>query len=502
MRSVADTLTHDLVHHLPASAVAQRPDAPAVTDAHGTWTYAELDARSAAFATWLGERGVARGDRVLSRIGNVREFVAMLFGTLRHGAVFVPIGAGMKAYHLNAVLEDCAPALVVAAETDGGVPPGPHVHMLEKLWPEVEEIALGGPEEPEPARPEVSPDELGLLIYTSGSTAAPKGVMSPHRAITFAAAAIAERLRYRSGDVVLTAIPLSFDYGLYQVFLSVQAGAHLVLSGPDEHVRLPALMRAHGATVVPVVPSLAEMLIRLVGRGSAEPPAVRLFTNTGAALTPPLAARLRAAFPTASIALMYGTTECKRTTIMEPDGDLDRPHALGRPLTGTRVTILGEDGRPVPAGETGEIVVSGPHVMDGYWNAPELTAERFRRDPETGERRLHSGDYGRLDADGHLYFEGRRDDLFKRRGVRMSCQEIEAAAVDVPGVEAAAVLPPADGHDLTVFAVTGLPAADVLAGLAERLEDAKVPADCRPVAGLPLTPNGKTDKRRLTELLG
>jgi acyl-CoA synthetase (AMP-forming)/AMP-acid ligase II len=250
-----------------------------------------------------------------------------------------------------------------------------------------------------------------------------------------------------------------------------------------------------------VVPSLAGMLVRLASRAAQPVGSVRLFTNTGAALSAPLIADLRRTFPAAQVVPMFGTTECKRITILEPDGDLTRPGSVGRGLPGTVVLVVGPDGRALAPGETGEIVTRGPHVMAGYWRAPELTAERFRRDPGSGEVTLHTGDYGTLDADGYLYFQGRRDDLFKRRGVRTSAAEIEAAALDVGGVSAAAALPPDAGRDLTLFAVADMPPGDVLQEIAKRLESAKVPADCHVLPELPLTANGKTDKRRLSAIL-
>jgi len=223
-----------------------------------------------------------------------------------------------------------------------------------------------------------------------------------------------------------------------------------VLTKPAGHVRLISTIHERGVTVIPVVPSLAELLVRLAARHPAVLP-VRLFTNTGAALTAPMIASLRARFPHASVVPMFGITECKRVSIAEYDGDLLRPGAVGRPLDGTELLITGDDGRPLAAGQVGEIVVRGPHVMSGYWRAPQLTAQRFRRDPVTGVMSLHTGDYGRLDADGYLYFEGRRDDMFKRSGLRVSALEIEAAACDVPGVRAAAVLPPAGTRDAVLF---------------------------------------------------
>ncbi len=163
--------------------------------------------------------------------------------------------------------------------------------------------------------------------------------------------------------------------------------------------------------------------------------------------------------------------------------------------------VLDPEGRPVPTGEVGEIVAAGPHVMGGYWRNPEVTARTFRPDPETGEPRLHTGDYGSLDADGYLYFEGRRDDMFKRKGFRMSTLEIESAAMDIPGVRAAAALPPNDRHDLALFVEGDLDAQTVTDELMLRLDHTRIPAVCRVLAEFPFTLHGKNARQELEALL-
>ncbi|MFI5979405.1 class I adenylate-forming enzyme family protein [Streptomyces sp. NPDC051555] len=498
-----------LVVDLLDAAAAARPGASAVRDAAGAWTYAELAAASRTVAARLRDgSGVVPGDRVVLRLGNRREFVALYYGVLRAGAVAVPLNPELKAFVLSGVLTDAAPAVVVLdpAETE---PVRAAVAACGARTATPDELLRGPAAEAGPGagagagtarapdgRPPV--DAIAQLIYTSGSTSAPKGVVCTHRQVVFAARAIARRLGYGPRDVVLAALPLSFDYGLYQLLLAAIGGSEVVLADAAAPVRVLTLLRTHRATVVPVVPSLAEMLCRLAARG-APPEHVRLFTNTGAALAGSTIEALRSGFPGAAVVAMYGITECKRVTIAEPDVDRERPGSVGLPLDGTTVEVLDGRGRPLPPGEVGEIVVGGPHVMTGYWNAPAPTAGRYRPDPHTGRTRLHTGDHGRLDADGHLYISGRVDDQFKRRGVRMSTTEIEAAALDVPGVRAAAALPPRDGLDLrlVVTGADGLTARRVIEGLEERLEAAKVPADCRVVARLPLTPNGKTDRKAL-----
>lgn len=489
------------LHELLDAAATAAPRAMAVRDAEDSWTYARLARLSHAFGDWLAERGVCAGDRVLVQCPNRREMAAMLFGCSRRGAVFVPVNPGMKPFHLRSVLADCEPRIALVGYGMGASvrqlcgTDGIEVHELQGIWPDVEDRPA-----PVTGGNTTADGETALLIYTSGSTAAPKAIICPHAQMVFAATAIQSVLGYRHDDIVFGRLPLSFDYGLYQFLLACLARAEVFLPGGESDVTLLRQVRDSGATVVPVVPSMAAVLTTLAGRAPG-PNAVRLFTNTGAALPQASIDLLRARFPGARVARMFGISECKRVAIMAPAAESDRPGSVGRPLPGTEVAIVDEAGRPRPAGQTGEIVVRGPHVMAGYWRAPELTARTFRRDDRTGRVSLHTGDYGHLDEDGYLYFEGRRDDMFKHRGARVSTLEIEAAALDIPGVRGAVVVPPADGEELAICVATDLSPHLVLRELSQRLETAKVPSRCHVVAEIPLTLNGKSERKQLAELV-
>ncbi|MEU0383204.1 class I adenylate-forming enzyme family protein [Streptomyces chartreusis] len=514
----ADDFAAERLHTLLDTAAAAWPDAPAVRDAGGRWTFAGLAERSRAAAHWLARRGFRPGDRLLVATRPGREAAALLFGCSRARVVFVPVSPQARPAQWRNVLDDCVPRGVLTDEASTAVPlnnGGTVALGLERLREELDEeqaaatdperAAPTGPGQAGPAVPERmgaggAPRDPALLLYTSGTTAAPKGVVCPHSQVVFAARAIARTLAHRPDDVVFSALPLSFDYGLYQILLTVLAGAELVLAtpGPDLLTRL----RRSRATVVPVVPPLADALADLAERHPV-PSTVRLFTNTGAHLPEATATRLRRAFPGARITLMYGCTECKRVSVGSPDGDLARPGSVGRPLPGTTVRILDEDGAPLPPWRTGQIVVAGPHVAAGYWRAPEETARRFRRDPATGDTWLYTGDHGYLDDDGFLYCRGRRDEIFKLHGVRVSAPEIEAAARRVPGVTDVALLVPAENRPATLFAVTTLTGRQVLRGLLGQLEPRRVPDVCHVVAALPRTSHGKVDKARLAaELRG
>jgi acyl-CoA synthetase (AMP-forming)/AMP-acid ligase II len=486
------------LHDLLDDAAAAAPTAAAIRDHEDGWSYAGLARLSHAFSHWLAVSGVSAGDRVLVQVPNCREMAAMLFGCSRRGAIFVPVNPGMKEFHLRSVLANCEPRIALVGDGTAGMIrrlTEIEVHELHAVWPDVED-GPGGTGDPG----ETGGCDVAVLHYTSGSTAAPKAVVCPHAQMVFAAEAINSMLGYRDDDVVFCRLPLSFDYGLYQILLACLARAEVIVAGIGPDVTVLSQIRQTGSTVVPIVPSLATMLITLAERDPA-PASVRLFTNTGAALPQATIDALRSRFPGARVARMFGTTECKRISIMRPAAELERPGSVGLPLPGTEVVILDGAGGPLPAGQTGEIVVRGPHVMAGYWRAPEITARTFRRDERTGQVWLHTGDYGHLDSGGYLYFDGRRDDMFKHKGTRVSTLEIEAAAMDIPGVRGAVVAPPADGGELEICVATELAPHVVLRELAARLEAAKVPAVCHVVAEIRLTLNGKNERRQVSGLV-
>lgn len=487
-----DRPTSDVVALLDRAA-ERFGERPAVTDAAGRWSWHDLDRASRRVAGALLALGVAPGDRVLTVLPPGREFVAVLFGALRAGAAVVPANGAASQFELTWVLADAEPAVLVSDRPELAAP-------AQRLGTRAVAPAalLDGPAA---APPVVSGDSTALVLYTSGSTGRPKGIVCPHRAVAFAAWAISQRLAYRPDDVVWTRLPLSFDYGLYQVFLCALAGAELVLPKGTASARELVALRAAGATVVPVVPTLAGILARLAAR-DRRPLSVRLFTNTGAALVGRDVERLRTVFPGAAVVCMYGMSECKRITIADPDEDLAHPATVGRALPGTRVWVVDSAGVPLPPGETGEIVAAGPHVMAGYRRAEEQSTQRFRPAPDGNGPAVFTGDHGRLDADGRLYFAGRADDLFKRRGWRMTTQELEHAMLDIPGVRAAAAVPPAPDGTLTVWSVTDLSPDTVLRGLTERLGAARTPDHCVVVADLPRTPHGKIDRAALAAPAG
>ncbi|NJQ01906.1 class I adenylate-forming enzyme family protein [Streptomyces zingiberis] len=489
-----------LLHSLLDEAAEATPGRTALETATDSVTYGALATASRNAAHLLRTAGVRRGDRVVISSPDAITVTVAVHAASRAGAMFSVLHEQVRERPLEHVLTDCEPAVLVT--DDPGVSATATAHGVRVLGSREVREAPGPREGAGPSLPAPLAVDAVCLIYTSGTTSLPKAVVCTHQQMLFAVHAIQDRLAYRADDVVYSPLPLSFDYGLYQVFLTFLAGARLRAGSVAETG--PPLLRSletSGATVLASVPSVSDRLAWLVRRARNRP-RLRLLTNTGAALADTTIATLREAMPTLSVQLMYGLTECKRATIMPPDGDLRRPGSSGTALPGTEVFTIGDDGARLGPGEIGQFVVRGPHVMAGYWRRPELTAERFHlREGLFPE--LRTGDYGRLDEDGYLYFSGRRDDLYKERGFRVSATEVEAAARRVEGVASAAVLPPGPENGGTaVLAVVGdLAPSEVLDRMRGLIEEYKIPRRCVPVPELPVNTNGKTDRRALTALI-
>jgi amino acid adenylation domain-containing protein len=493
--AMAPALLHDL---LDATARLS-PAEPAVRLRGGTLTYGELQSASRRAADWLSGRGVGRGDRVVIAASTHAVHAPLVYGCSRAGAVFVVLHEQIREHGLIHVLDDAEPTLLITddplAQAVGAARGIPTVSCADAE----RQIAASSPVCA--AGTTLSVDPV-CLIYTSGSTGMPKAVVSTHAQVLFATQAIQSRLGYRRGDIVFGILPLSFDYGLYQLFIATAGGACVHLgTAEDAGPALLTSLRQSGATVLASVPSIAKSLATLLERSSGGVLPLRLLTNTGAAMPQRTLDVLRERLPDMRIQLMFGLTECKRVSITEPDEDVLHPGSCGRPLPDTEVLVLNEDGGRVPPGTVGELVIRGPHVMAGYWRRPEMTAARFRRRDGLFPQ-LHTGDYGWLDEEGRLYFSGRRDDIYKSRGFRVSATEVEAAVLRLAGVSAAAVLPPTTDRPTPVlFSVAAFTSADLLKRLREEIEPYKVPAWCIVLDALPLNANGKTDKVALAALV-
>jgi acyl-CoA synthetase (AMP-forming)/AMP-acid ligase II len=367
---------------------------------------------------------------------------------------------------------------------------------------------LIGAADAEPRDPGTIPLDLAALIYTSGSTGNPKGVMMTHANTVFTAGSLSEYLRLGPEHRILNVLPLAFDYGLYQLFMSVRMRATLVL---ERSFVYPAQVLKRAAeeevTVFPGVPTVFATLVSMHEREPLLLPSVERVTNTAAALPPSFHDPLRDIFPNALIFRMYGLTECKRVSYLEPELLDSKSTSVGKAIPGTETLVLDEELRPVEPGETGVLYVRGPHVMAGYWKLPDRTAEMLVDGPLPGERMLCTHDHFTIDEDGFLYFVGRSDDIIKSRGEKVSPAEVEDALYAISGVREAAVIGAPDellGEAIHAYVAvengSGLTERDVIGACRAKLESFMVPGRVFFLDELPKTASGKIRKKGLVEL--
>jgi amino acid adenylation domain-containing protein len=507
---------------LDASA-GRTPDKVAIVFGERRLTYAHIDQAANRLAWALREGGVARGDRVAVYLDNSPEAVISIFGVLKADAVFMMVNPTTKSEKLLTLLNDARPTVVI---TDGRRLPT--VLRVRESATSVTMVLVSGSESDRddealeaapgvlaldaiiqrtdgstaPARYAIDID-LASLIYTSGSTGRPKGVMLTHRNMVTASTSITTYLENRSSDIVLNVLPLSFDYGLYQVLMAFQFGGTVVLerSFTYPHAVLETLAREQ-VTGFPVVPTIAALLLQM-DLTCYDFSSVRYVTNTAAALPVAHLSELRKQFPGAKIFSMYGLTECKRVTFLPPEQLDRRPSSVGRGMPNQEVYLIDAEGKRLRSG-VGELVIRGSHVMQGYWEQPEDTARVLKPGPIGNECVLHTGDLFRMDEEGYLYFISRMDDIIKTRGEKVSPREVEDVLHRLEGVAEAAVtgLPHAilgQAIKATVVPKRGalLSEHDVLRHCGQYLEDFRVPHMVEFRDALPKTANGKADRAAL-----
>ncbi|MEI6083184.1 MAG: AMP-binding protein [Verrucomicrobiota bacterium] len=481
-------------------------------------TYAQLDEMANRLAHTLVAMGVRRGDRVGLYLNNSVEAVVGVFAIAKAGAVFVFINPTTKRDKLHYVLNNCRASVLIAdaradlggliEETDRAVASlagvilcGPSA-TTAGTWCISFEAALSRGAATCPVRESVDLD-LACLIYTSGTTGDPKGVMSDNSNVVFAASAIIEYLANVESDVVINVLPLSFDYGLYQLLMTFKFGGTLVL---EKSFTYPAAllkrMEQERVTGFPGVPTIYALLLPM-DLSSFDLSSLRYLSNTAASLPVSHIEAIRKKFPTATLYSMYGLTETKRTLFLPP-AELDRrPGSVGVPIPGTEAWVEDDAGQRLGPGQTGELVVRGRHVMRGYWEAPEATAKRYRPGAIPGERLCYTGDLFRLDEAGFFYFVGRKDDIIKSRGEKVAPKEVESVLYALPGVREAAVIgvpDPVLGHAIKAFIVAEarqLTEKQVLAHCRAHLEDFMVPKHVEFRTELPKTSSGKITKTGL-----
>lgn len=505
-------------------ASAQRhPDKEAVVIEGKAYSYAELLESSLCIAAALKKRGVLRGDRIAIYMNNTWPCVVSIYAILLSGGAFMAINPQTKSEKLQFMLEDSEAKILIteSQQTKIFLPAIQNIKSLNNIivsgdfdfdtipkhitYENFEVVS----DKSEPLQSPVSiiPNDLAALIYTSGSTGFPKGVMQSHQSMVFAAWSLIEYQRLSENDRILLVLPIAFDYGLYQLLMAMKLGATLIV---ERSFIFPTLIykriEEQKVTVFPAVPMIYAMMISSHKKKRLCFSSITRITNTAAALSAELIPYLHEIFPNALIYKMYGLTECKRVSYLEPELIDEKPASVGRAIPGTEVYLLSTKGEPVELGETGILHVRGPHLMMGYWKRPEQSKEMLHPGKFPGEKVLCTGDLFRMDEDGLLYFVGRSDDIIKTRGEKVSPVEVENTLVGFAGIKEAAVIGIADNiYGQVIKAFVSLDSGAELnekkikKECSEKLENYMMPNEIIIMEELPKTDNGKLDKKILAQ---
>lgn len=488
-----------LAHHILDDTARRRPDHTALIAGGQRYSFAALARASSAVAGALATAGVRRGDRVAVMLENSADYVIALFAIWKAGAVYVPVPPTTKPDKLAFILNDCGVSALFA-------PPG----LVTEGAGGVPVLSVAGAAAASPLAVEadgVIDQDLAAILYTSGTTGRPKGVMLTHANLCAVTRSIAQYLENTPDDVVLSVLPLTFGYGLSQVMTGALVGFTLVL---ERSFAFPAdtlkRMVEHRVTGLPGVPTVFSTLLQMPSVKTADLSCLRYLTNAAAPLPAAHLGRIAALFPQARFFSMYGLTECStRVCFLDPAHLPARMGSVGRPIPNCDAYVADAAGNRLPPGEVGELVVRGANVMRGYWNLPEETARRLRPGPD-GTVLLRTGDLFTADADGFLTFVARMDDVFKCRGEKVSPKEVESVLCELDGVLEAAVTGVPDPVDGMAVKAIVVPRPDAVLSEAHirqhcraRLEAHLVPRHVEFRAELPKTESGKVRRAALAE---
>ena len=528
---------------LIALSAERAPGDCALTYGASSLSYAELQAGVGQFSSGLMALGLGRGERVAIYLEKRFETVLASFGAPAAGAVFVPVNPLLKPEQVGFILRDCNVRVLVTSpdrlallhDVLGACPDLRHVVVTDPAADQAPAQAQAG----DPHAPLVAGSlalsrwsdllkcpprsghrvidvDMAAILYTSGSTGKPKGVVLSHRNLVAGAKSVASYLETKASDTLLAALPLSFDAGFSQLTTAFHAGGRVVLLNylmPRDVLKAMERERVTGLTAVP---PLYIQLAQLEWPAAINE-TLRYFANTGGRMPRDTLRLLRQRVPQARPYLMYGLTEAFRSTYLPPEEVDRRPDSIGKAIPNAEILVLREDGTPCGPDEPGELVHRGALVGMGYWNDAEKTAERYKllapdapgRQPglQLPEYAVFSGDTVRMDSEGFLYFIGRRDEMMKTSGYRVSPTEVEEVlyATQLVGeCVAFGVDHPVLGQAIHVIATPKDATKDLdlnvlLAECRARMPAYMVPAGVEVVAGpLPRNPNGKIDRKLLS----
>lgn len=521
--------THRLLSDSLAFSTFTSPQKEAIIVDNQRYTYLQLQEASQRLAVTLLDKGVRRHDRVVLYMDNSWACAVSIYAVLLCGAVFVLVNPQTKTNKLQYILHDCT-ATALISESKLKKVFLPTIVETETLKTvicsgEFDNNAMTAVQflgfENVTSQPidlcvlqHITPISLDLaaLIYTSGSTGEPKGVMHTHQSMVFAMQSIAEYLRLSKEDRILCALPLAFDYGLYQLLMTIYMGATLILERSFCYpAKIFQLIDDHNVTVFPGVPTLFSLINEAHARSPLVFNAITRVTNTAAALPADFIPSMQEVFPNALIYKMYGLTECKRASFLQPELIDQKPTSVGKAIPGTEMFLLKENGERLAPQDEGQGIlhIRGPHVMLGYWNKPEQSQKTIVSGKFSGERILCTHDLFYQDKEGFYYFLGRSDEIIKSRGEKVSPVEVENILHSINGVKDAAVVGVKNarlGEFIRAFVSldeqTVLKEQQIKRYCLQSLENYMVPQEIIIIPDLPKTVTGKVDKKPLKKWVG
>ena len=488
------------------------------------YSYGLLKEKAEALAHYLINSGIKKGDRIAIYMENSWQCIVSIYGITLSGGVFLIINPQTKADKLKFILDDSSAKILITAT----LLKKEFLHSLKGIK-QIQQLIVSGDisnieasdrfelikfeniflRKSQPVTlPNIIPNDLAALIYTSGSTGFPKGVMMTHQSMVFTCWSLIEYLRLSEDDRIMLLLPLAFDYGLYQLLMSVTIGGNLIVA--QSFIFTASIyesIRKYKPTVFPGVPTIYAMMIASNNESGVSFDCIKKITNTAALLPGEYIPALKNIFPNALIFKMYGLTECKRVCYLEPELIDLKPTSVGKAIPGTEVFLLSPEGNPVEPGEPGILHIRGPHVMLGYLNQEKLSKDMLVDGNLPGEKILCSNDWFKMDEEGFLYFQGRNDDIIKTRGEKVSPVEIENIIYKITGVKEVAVIGIPDqimGESIRAY-ITVQNGISLNEGLIKRecilhLESFMIPQKVIFLDEMPKSTNGKIDKKLLNKV--
>jgi acyl-CoA synthetase (AMP-forming)/AMP-acid ligase II len=488
-----------LITEVLAERVARRGEHPFIIHEGRRLTYAEFDRRSNQAAHALRQLGVERGDRVTLALGNSVEYLLAAFGVLKSGAVLHPVNPALGTSELSYILAHAEPRLIVTDAANAPTLTGTGVQRPADSrvarfgdGGDLDELLARSPQDRIDVR--VGPDDASTLLYTSGTTGNPKGVLFRHRSTGAAARHFIELLGIGADDTILAVTPLFHGNAWGAVCTALEAGGTFAFPKTFRASEFWPLVHAAQATVLYTLGTILAILLTHEPSELERDNPLRIVLGLGSA---PIRDQVIRRFRVSDVAECFGSTDAGVVT-MTPRGAAPRKGSAGPAVPGVTIRIVDDAGRPLPARTAGEIVVDSPHRMAEYFRDPAQTAQALRGGW------FHTGDLGFLDEDGWLYFVDRKRDVIRRGGENMSSLLIEKTLCEHPAVAEAAVIgvpDPVLGQEVKAFIVAKAPVtADELRAFAgQRLAKFQVPRLWEFRDSLPKTPTQRVEKYKLRE---